>query len=170
MASSSRTPPRFVPTLTTVVEIPPELPAEPPVAPPAVQMPDASPPEPASGGGSHMFEDFNFGAIVSTPPRAQPAPSVSRAAAAAAMQVSEEDAFRLEEQLLHRVLQRVDFSLEERLTDTVSAAVQRQLDVMLPKLRSEIETVLRALVVEALAQELSETPGSTPPLTPHSLG
>ena len=161
MVSSSRTPPRFVPTLTTVVEIPPELPVEPPAVavPQTSQAPAASPAEPASGG--HMFEDFNFGAIASTP-RAPAAPA-ARAAAAAAMQMSEEDAFRLEEQLLHRVLQRVDFSLEERLTDTVSAAVQRQLDVMLPKLRSEIEAVLRALVVEALAQELSETPGSTPP-------
>lgn len=156
MASSNRTPPRFVPTLTTVVEIPPELPVEPPA-----EKPVAAPTEPPAAGG--MFEDFNFGAIV----RAAPAPALR---AAAATNVSEEDAFRLEEQLLHRVLQRVDFSLEERLTDTVSAAVQRQLDVMLPKLRSEIETVLRALVVEALAQELSETPGSTPPFRPPSLG
>jgi hypothetical protein len=164
MVSSSRTPPRFVPTLTTVVEIPPELPVEPPAVavpqmPQASQAPAASPAEPAGSG--LRVEDFNFGAIASTP-RAPAAPA-ARAAAAAAMQMSEEDAFRLEEQLLHRVLQRVDFSLEERLTDTVSAAVQRQLDVMLPKLRSEIEAVLRALVVEALAQELSETPGSTPP-------
>jgi hypothetical protein len=30
--------------------------------------------------------------------------------------------------------------------------------------------VLRSLVVEALAQELSETPGSTPPFGPPSLG
>ena len=88
----------------------------------------------------------------------------------AAVRISEEDAFRLEEQLLHRVLQRVDLSLEERLTDTVSVAVQRQLDLMMPLLRSEIETVLRSLVVEALAQELSETPGSKPPFGPPSLG
>jgi hypothetical protein len=79
-------------------------------------------------------------------------------------------AFRLEEELLHRVLQRIDLSLEERLTDTVSAAVQQQLDVMLPRLRGEIEQVLRALVVEALSLELSESTGSAPTSGDPSLG
>jgi hypothetical protein len=79
-----------------------------------------------------------------------------------AVQRSEADIVRLEEQLLHRVLQRVDFSLEERLSDTVAAAVQQQLDAMVPRLRGEIEAVLRALVIEAMAAELSENPGSTP--------
>ena len=71
---------------------------------------------------------------------------------------------------MHRVLQRVDLSLEERLTDAVSAAVQQQLDVMLPRLRSEIERVLRGLVVEALSRELSESTGSAPSSEPESLG
>ena len=157
MVTSSRTPPRFVPTLTTVVEVQPEPPAAPPPPPPA------SPAiEPVDHGGN-MIDDLHFAPIARAPaglPRSD----------SAAMQVSEEDAFRLEEQLLHRVLQRVDLSLEERLTDTVSIAVQRQLDLMMPLLRREIETVLRSLVVEALAQELSETPGSTPPFRPLSLG
>ena len=159
MASSSRTPPRFVPTLTAVVEIPeapPELPTAAPAPLPAV-------PELPTAG--NMIEDLSF-----VPLRRSPASAAQAGAGAPAMQISEEDAFRLEEQLLHRVLQRVDLSLEERLTDTVSAAVQRQLDAMLPRLRSEIEGVLRAIVVEALAQELSETPGSTPPFRPSSLG
>jgi hypothetical protein len=150
MASSSRTPPRFVPTLTAVVEIP-EAPPELPTAP-------------------NMIEDLSFATFAPPPlpvvPR-QPAPASS---AAPAMQISEEDALRLEEELLHRVLQRVDLSLDERLTDTVSSAVQRQLDAMLPRLRSEIEGVLRAVVVEALAQELSETPGSTRTFRPSSFG
>ncbi|RYE64324.1 MAG: hypothetical protein EOO79_09885 [Oxalobacteraceae bacterium] len=76
------------------------------------------------------------------------------------MALSDDDAFRFEEGLVHRVLQRVDLSLEARLTDAVSAAVQQQLDTMLPRLREEIETVLRGLVVEALAQELGENTGS----------
>jgi len=149
MASSSRTPPRFVPTLTTVVEI-----SE---APPDMSQ-GSPPPLPTAG---NMIEDLGF---MSSASAAQPAVTTP------AIRIAEEDAFRLEEELLHRVLQRVDFSLEERLTDTVSAAVQRQLDAMLPRLRSEIEGVLRALVVEALAQELSETPGSVPPFRPSSLG
>lgn len=150
MASPGRTPPRFVPTLTTVVEVQPE----PPAPPPAVAA------APSGESSGNMIEDLHFR------PLARPQPP----AGSAAVQISEEDAFRLEEELLHRVLQRVDLSLEERLTDTVSTAVQRQLDAMMPLLRSEIETVLRTLVVEALAHELSETPGSAPPLRPPSLG
>jgi hypothetical protein len=79
-----------------------------------------------------------------------------------AMQLSQAEIVSLEEQLLHRVLQRVDLSLEERLSDTVSAAIQHQLDAMVPRLRNEIEAVLRALVIEAMAAELSENTGSTP--------
>ncbi|MEJ7687597.1 MAG: hypothetical protein WKG52_11725 [Variovorax sp.] len=85
-------------------------------------------------------------------------------------QLSEAEAFRLEEQLLHRVLQRIDLSLEERLSDTVSAAVQQQLDTMIPALRAEIESVLRSLVIEALAQELSDNTGSTPAFGAETLG
>lgn len=84
--------------------------------------------------------------------------------------LSELESFALEEQLMHRVLQRIDASLEERLSDVVSAAVQVQLDAMVPRLRSEIEAVLRSLVVESLAQELGETPGSNPPKDAPSLG
>jgi acetyl-CoA carboxylase carboxyltransferase component len=84
--------------------------------------------------------------------------------------LSEAEAFRLEEQLLHRVLQRVDLSLEERVSDAVSAAVQLHLDTMIPGLRREIEAVLRALVSEALARELSDNPGSTPAFGRETLG
>ncbi|CAN7407120.1 hypothetical protein [Variovorax paradoxus] len=131
MASTLRTPPRFVPTLTTVLD----LPAEP------------------------------LAAEAATPASAPPPPAVDPAEAVAlppAEQRSEAEIVRLEEQLLHRVLQRVDLSLEERLSDTVSAAVQQQLDAMVPRLREEIEAVLRALVIEAMAAELSENTGSTP--------
>jgi len=37
-------------------------------------------------------------------------------------------------------------------------------------LRGEIEAVLRSLVIEALARELSENTGSVPASTPQSLG
>jgi hypothetical protein len=127
MASTLRTPPRFVPTLTTVLEIPPE---------PAAVEPEAAPAPPA-----------DLASAMALPP---------------AMQLSQAEIVSLEEQLLHRVLQRVDLSLEERLSDTVSAAIQHQLDAMVPRLRNEIEAVLRALVIEAMAAELSENTGSTP--------
>jgi hypothetical protein len=92
---------------------------------------------------------------------AQPDPANSMALPPA-VQLSQAEIVSLEEQLLHRVLQRVDLSLEERLSDTVSAAVQHQLDAMVPRLRNEIEAVLRALVIEAMAAELSENTGSVP--------
>lgn len=129
---SARTPPRFVPTLTTVLEVPAEaVPADLPAAEALV----AADPSQAVALG----------------PQAR---------------LSEADVFGLEEQLMHRVMQRVDLSLEERLSDTVSAVVQQQLDNMIPRLRAEIEEVLRALVSEALAGELSDNPGSNPPFSP----
>ncbi|QSI31296.1 hypothetical protein GNX71_17610 [Variovorax sp. RKNM96] len=127
MASTLRTPPRFVPTLTTVLDIPAE-PASP-------EPPDAPAPQPDPASA------------VALPPAAQ---------------LTQAEIVSLEEQLLHRVLQRVDLSLEERLSDAVSAAVQQQLDDMVPRLRGEIEAVLRALVIESMAAELSENTGSTP--------
>ena len=127
MASTLRTPPRFVPTLTTVLDIPAE-PASP-------EPPDTAPPQPDPASA------------VALPPAAQ---------------LTQAEIVSLEEQLLHRVLQRVDLSLEERLSDAVSAAVQQQLDDMVPRLRGEIEAVLRALVIESMAAELSENTGSTP--------
>jgi hypothetical protein len=135
--AGSRIPPRFVPTLTTVVEpssLQSPVPAETALAVPA--MPPAQ-------------------AIES--PQAFHSAAEERAAL---LPVSDDEAFRFEEGLLHRVLQRIDLSLEARLTDTVSAAVQQQLDAMMPRLRGEIESVLRELVVDALARELAENPGS----------
>jgi hypothetical protein len=127
MASTLRTPPRFVPTLTTVLDIPAE---------PAGSEPGEAPtPQPDAASA------------VALPPAAQ---------------LTQAEIVSLEEQLLHRVLQRVDLSLEERLSDAVSAAVQQQLDDMVPRLRGEIEAVLRALVIESMAAELSENTGSTP--------
>lgn len=137
-AATPRTPPRFVPTLTTVLDIKPSSAAETAAADEPMASPAAPPAE-----------------AMALDPQTR---------------LTEADAFRLEEQLLHRVLQRVDLSLELQLSDAVSAAVQHQLDVMVPRLRAEIESVLRALVIEALAQELSENTGSAPTLGAQGLG
>ena len=138
MAGVQRTPPRFVPTLTAVVE---------------------EPPAPAADASAET---------------AQPVAPVDRPALPVAQMalppLLEAEAFYFEEQLLHRVLQRIDLSLEARLTDVVSAAVAQQLDAMLPRLRAEIEQLLRALVVEALALELADDPGSTPTPGPLTFG
>lgn len=147
MNSGQRTPPRFVPTLTTVVDL---------SAPQPESVSESSAPveaAPASAGEP----------LPAAAPTASPAAdALALPASPAFVALTDADAFCIEEELLHRVLQRVDLSLEERLTEAVSAAVQQQLDAMVPRLRSEIETVLRSLVVEALARELSENTGSAP--------
>lgn len=147
--SAPRIPPRFVPTLTTVLEAPEEQ-EEP--------KEGARPDEPA------------MAAADSTEERAPLIDPRDAVALGPAERLSELESFAFEEQLLHRVLQRVDLSLEERLSDAVSAAVQVQLDAMVPRLRGEIESVLRTLVTESLAHELREKPGSNPPEAPSSFG
>jgi len=152
-----RTPPRFVPTLTTVVELPEPVRSEPEPTEPRVVV---APAPVAPMAEVPLLADLDFGGA---------APSAGRAGMVA-MDISDEEALRLEEHLLHRVLQRVDLSLEARLTDTVSAAVQAQLDLMMPRLRRQIEEVLRAVITEALARELSETPAPDMPSHPTALG
>ncbi len=144
MASTLRTPPRFVPTLTTVLEIPAE-------------------PVPVAETVRPLVP--SIGAPVSQPPPPDPASAV---ALPPSVSLTPAEIVSLEEQLLHRVLQRVDLSLEERLSDAVSAAVQHQLDEMVPRLRGEIEAVLRALVIESMAAELCENTGENTGSTPTS--
>jgi hypothetical protein len=91
----TRNPPRYVPTLTEVVQTS----AEPPAAPPA-------------------------------------APGLSQ------------------EQLIHRVMQRVDMTLERRLREAIAQTVIEQTRSIGPLLREEIELVVRQTVAQAFAEEL----------------
>ena len=166
--NTPRVPPRFVPTLTTVLEpLMPLVPSE-PVTPgeqaETVAAPDVPAPVPPA--------DPPLPQVAAPAMPAVPAVPDLRHAIALdpATRFSELERFALEEQLLHRVMQRVDLQLEERLSDVVAAAVQAQLDLMVPRLRNEIEDVLRTLVTESLAQELQEKPGSNPPGNGHPLG
>ena len=140
MSDAPRSAPRFVPTLTTVLD---EA-AVPLQRAPVTGVPVSGRPVPATTPGP------GSGAAPA------PAPPESFVALTPTDLARQERAFELEEDLLHRVLQRVDLTLEARLTDAVSAAVQRHLDSMLPSLRAEMERVLRAVVVQALAQELTD--------------
>ena len=96
MNQPPRVPPRFVPTLTEVVQV-----ASPPVAAPAL------------------------------------------------------DALAFEEQLVHRVMQRVDALLEQRVRQAVAHVIEEQTRSLLPRLREELDSVVRGSVTEALAQELA---------------
>jgi hypothetical protein len=90
---SSRTPPRYVPTLTEVVE---------------------SAADPGPGSATPLSQ----------------------------------------EQLIQRVMRRVDLTLERRLREAVAAAVIEQTRAIGPLLREEIEAVVRETVAQAFEQEL----------------
>lgn len=126
MADSFRAPPRFVPTLTTVVD-----------------MPSAT-------------QDISVD-VIGTP--------WTRSSDSEAPAVG-----TVHEQLLQRVLQRIDPLLEKRLGDAVSTAVKQQLEATAPRIRKEIEEAIRSLIAEALLQELTENTGSVPTRTHQSLG
>jgi hypothetical protein len=102
MAAAPRTPPRYVPTLTEVVQ------------------PAAAP---------------EAGAAVSLE--------------------------QMQEQVIHRVMQRVDLSLERRLREAIATLVLEHTRNLGPLLREEIELVVRQAVTEAVAQELPARPGAS---------
>ena len=64
----------------------------------------------------------------------------------------------LENQLVHRVLQRVDLILERRLREAVGQVILEHTETLAPQLRVEIEWVVRQSVSQALAQEVAQIP------------
>lgn len=64
------------------------------------------------------------------------------------------------EPLVHRVMQRVDLTLERRLREAIATVVLEHTRTMGPMLRDEVENVVRQAVTEALAEELKN--GDTP--------
>jgi hypothetical protein len=65
------------------------------------------------------------------------------------------DPLFLEEQLVHRVLQRVDLVLERRLREAIATVVLEQTQTLAPQLRERIEFAVRDAVTQALADEVS---------------
>lgn len=59
-----------------------------------------------------------------------------------------------QEQLIHRVMQRVDVTLERRLREAIAATVLEQTRAIGPQLRQEIEAVVRQTVSQAFSEEL----------------
>ena len=60
-----------------------------------------------------------------------------------------------QEQLVQRVMQRVDMTLERRLREAIAATVLEQTKALGPILREEIEAVVREAVSQALADEMA---------------
>jgi hypothetical protein len=59
-----------------------------------------------------------------------------------------------QEQLINRVMQRVDMTLERRLREAIAQTVIEQTRAIGPLLREEIESVVRQTVAQAFAEEL----------------
>ncbi len=70
-------------------------------------------------------------------------------------------AMLLEEQLVHRIMQRVELTLERRLREAIATTVLQQTQMLGPLLREEIELAVRESVEQALAEELT-APRATP--------
>jgi hypothetical protein len=60
-----------------------------------------------------------------------------------------------QEQLVARVMQRVDLTLERRLREAIASIVLEQTRSITPLLRDEIESVVRQTVSQAFAEELA---------------
>ena len=60
-----------------------------------------------------------------------------------------------QEQMVHRVMQRVDLTLDRLLRETVGRLVLEHTQALAPSLRDEIEIVVRQSVNQAFAQELA---------------
>jgi hypothetical protein len=61
----------------------------------------------------------------------------------------------MEEYMVHRVMQRVDVVLDQRLREAIALVIQEQTRSVLPRLREELESVVRNAVYEAVADELA---------------
>lgn len=145
MAQPPRIPPRFVPTLTEVVQgaaVPPASPV--PAHGAGVPASLARPPAPAAPVSPAPAPV----AAYAVPPKAPATPVAP--AAPVALQLPE----GFEEHLVHRVMQRVDVELDLRLREAIATVVQEQTRSMVPRLREEVESVVRHAVYEAVAQEL----------------
>ena len=59
-----------------------------------------------------------------------------------------------QEQLALRVLQRVDLALDRRLREDSATVILEQTSALLPLLRERLETVVREVVAEAVAEEM----------------
>ena len=64
------------------------------------------------------------------------------------------DRHGIENQLVQRVLQRVDITLERRLREALGQLILEQTERLVPQLREEIESVVRQSISQAFAQEL----------------
>lgn len=169
-----KAPPRFVPTLTDVVHVARGDLAPIPLSAPLLEPQDtgegpsaqraAEPPPPIAAPPwspqARWPETTPLSAIVGMPAPAVQAATTPASAAeeqgptvGPALGPALPDGF--EEDLVHRVMQRVDVVLDQRLREAIATVVQEQTRSIVPRLREEVESVVRQAVYEAVADELS---------------
>jgi tRNA A37 threonylcarbamoyladenosine synthetase subunit TsaC/SUA5/YrdC len=61
-----------------------------------------------------------------------------------------------QEQVIRRVMQRIDVTLERRLREAIASTVLEQTRSLAPVLREEIEIVVRETVAQAFAEEVGQ--------------
>jgi hypothetical protein len=137
MQSPPRVPPRFVPTLTEVV-----------VPTVALETPQSMREEDALAAG--MLPGLPVAAVPT-----YGADGSAEAVHPDPIQAATLAAEALEDQIIHRVMQRVDLSLERRLQEAIATMVLQQTQSLVPRLREEIEFVVRQSVSDAVADELA---------------
>lgn len=146
MSLPPKSPPRFVPTLTDVVQWESGVPAvgQDEQAPQASSIPTATASSPLA------------------PPAVAVTPQAAKAEPPQAAAANPASAFPqgIEELVIHRVMQRVDLVLDQRLREAIATVLMEQTRSIVPRLREEVESVVRYAVYEAVAEELAsqETP------------
>lgn len=87
-----------------------------------------------------------------TPPRY--VPTLTEVVQPAAQARPTVDAEVAQEELVRRVLQRVEMSLERKLREAIAATVLEHTRSIAPLLRDEIEAVVRETVAHAFSEEM----------------
>lgn len=172
MSRHPKAPPRFIPTLTEVVPLPRE-PVVPPPPPPAPRERPAAVASSAPAGPPPWLLDIpTLADSIEASFAAQTAPTPPHSAAEPFQATALPGSLSAEQEarLVQRLLQRVEASLEHRLREAIDHIVQEQAALILPKLRTEVRTLVRQTVGEAVAQEWinARTPGRQevpPPLS-----
>lgn len=59
-----------------------------------------------------------------------------------------------QDQIAHRVLQRIDLVLDRRLREATATVILEQTNVLAPLLRERLEAVVREVVADAVAEEM----------------
>jgi hypothetical protein len=71
----------------------------------------------------------------------------------------------LEDQIVQRILQRIELTLERRVREAVATVVLEHTRSIVPALREQLETVMQQAVTQALAEEIAAQQQGTKPRT-----